>query len=126
LESDLGAHWNIDPHDPRARRLAERQQRQPYVANLTELSVLQMSAIPKNYFQMRKLPPEKQQKWKNAMDREHQNLKNLNTYTVVQLKDIPKDAQILDSTWVYTPKDGQNPPEKARLCVRGDQEKSEA
>jgi hypothetical protein len=126
LESHLGPGWNIDVNNPRALRLATRLSRQENESiNLTEVatdSFLAIKNIPKSYFKMKEMALEEQKKWTASMRREHLNLQKLQTYEVVKFADVPLDAQILDSTWVFTLKEGQFPPEKARLCVRGDQE----
>ena len=115
LGSSLGNYWSLNQDDPRAIRLANRHNRS---VNLTE----NISQPPKNYFDMKKLPSQDQKKWQAAMHKEHENLQALETYELVLLVDVPKNQKLIDTTWVYTLKQCQEPPEKARLCVRGDQE----
>ena len=77
IQSNLGIRWHIDENDPRAIRLAARHSRQTHESNVTEDASKEVS---KNFFKLNDFAVDQQEKWQAAMQREIQNLKNLQTY----------------------------------------------
>lgn len=64
--------------------------------------------------------------WHAACDREYGELEAKGTWELVEASDIKQDAKVLDSTWVFKTKfweDGTVSRRKARLVVRGDQQR---
>ena len=64
--------------------------------------------------------------WSEAMEEEVDNLEKRKTWTVIAQSSIPKDAEIIPSTWAFKCKrfpDGSFRKFKARFCVRGDIQK---
>jgi hypothetical protein len=60
------------------------------------------------------------------MAKELESLRSLQTFTLVDKKDLPSKTQILDTTYVFTLKNqGDQIIHKARLYVRGDQEQTD-
>ena len=70
--------------------------------------------IPKNYKEV--INSENADKWKNAINKELQNLYGNNVMKIVENKNIPNGIKPLDVKWVFTIKD--NGIYKARLVVR--------
>jgi hypothetical protein len=59
-----------------------------------------------------------------AISKELESLAKHESWKAIPLTDVPVGSQVLDTTWVFTLKDDPivGEFEKARLCVRGDQE----
>ena len=75
---------------------------------------------------MKKLPKEQQKPWIAAMNREYHGLNDLQTFQIIPKNNVPKETQLLTTTWVYSIKQTKDGPVyKARLCVRGDLEKDQ-
>jgi len=71
--------------------------------------------VPQTYKQA--LESADREKWKIAITKEFKNIYDNHVTTVVDSSEIPKDANILDGTWVFTIKDDGI--RKARFVIRG-------
>jgi len=71
--------------------------------------------VPQTYKQA--LESADREKWKIAIAKEFKNIYDNHVTTVVDSSEIPKDANILDGTCVFTIKDDGT--RKARFVIRG-------
>ncbi|KAL7565609.1 hypothetical protein ACA910_018971 [Epithemia clementina (nom. ined.)] len=80
-----------------------------------------------SYFDLRKLNEAERRKWREAMDTELNELESRNTFRMVP-RHIARGKEIVDCMWTLRKKrlpDGTISRYKARLVVRGDQQKAE-
>ena len=110
LQTDLGSYW--DP--PSASRRHEE-------ANMIVDSVYFVKDIPQHYHQLKNWPDTAlRDRFYEAIKRENDSLKELNTYEVVRLTDVPPGTKLVPVWYVFNSNPAKTPTEKARLCVRGD------
>ena len=128
LESNLGSAWAAPVGKRGTSRIFTEEEsnytsvcEEEYACLQTE-GIALVSKIPKSPRVAIDMP-----KWKKAMTIELEALKKFNTWDVVKISSVPQNELIFDTTWIYALKrDFKNQVvEKARLCVRGDQEKKD-
>ena len=94
-----------------------------YVTNKTK-DLASNHKTPKHYGEILQ-SPEKQQ-WLDAVQLELNSLNEMNCYVEVKEADLPPNVNVLNCIWVFKIKkngDGTIERYKARICVRGDQQK---
>ena len=89
-------------------------------------SVYFVKDLPQHYHQLKDWPdPVLRQKFYDAVKRENDSLRAMNTYEVIPLSEVPPGVKLVPVRYVFTSNPLKSPSEKARLCVRGDQDDTE-